>query len=192
MKFPEQMGGNLWSISLRTVILLKTQSGPLPETTVSPQPRTALQLFGGGAVRIMQMRRHHRKGGGASRIMQMRLCRLDLAEGLKGMRPQRLWALVDRLDNEWRFSYIEMQPGHVVMLVHILTANAPVLCLSAEQNKLHVFPASGQGGGRRKLREERSKAKLFLLLKKKYLFYCFWTICVGLGMGAGNIHRTWS
>lgn len=71
----------------------------MPETTVSPQPRTALQLFGGGAVRIMQMRRHHRKGGGASRIMQMRLCRLDLAEGLKGMRPQRLWALVDRLDN---------------------------------------------------------------------------------------------
>jgi hypothetical protein len=66
------------------------------------------------------------------------------------------------------------------MLVHILTANAPVLCLSAEQNKLHVFPASGQGGGRRKLREERSKAKLFLLLKKKifillFLDYLCWT-----------------
>lgn len=67
-----------------------------------------------------------------------------------------------------------MQPGQDVMLGHSLPTGALVLCLLADQNKFHVFPASGQGGGRRKLREEWSKKKqFFFCFLKKDLFYYF-------------------
>lgn len=65
-----------------------------------------------------------------------------------------------------------MQRGQDAMLVHSLTAGVLVLCLLAEESKLHVFPASGQGGGGRKLCEEWSKEKQFsFCVSKKNIYY---------------------
>lgn len=80
-------------------------------------------------------------------------CLARRPERHKAQRLRAGQAWVDILDNVERFSYIKMQRGQDAMLVHSLIAGALVLCLLAEESKLHVFPASGQGGGGRKLHD---------------------------------------